>query len=119
MTTGRFYPSYSFISSITLGQKTVVGFEEEHDFTLGEVVSFRVPKACGTFEINNLEATVIALTSSSITVAIDSTNWTPFFDGGPFLHNPAMVVPSSSGIVPDSNPKTMNIVDAFDDIPVD
>lgn len=69
-------------------------------------------------ELNNVQTRVISNTNDSITVDIDSTNFTPFvftpeYEG----RGPAMVVPSSSGIVPGQIPIGTSLRDAFDNVP--
>lgn len=113
-----FQPQFSIISAITLGQQTVVTFTADCDFTDGEIVSFRVSRESGTFEMNNQQTRVLSHTSNTITVGIDSTNYTPFiFVAQNSLVFPAMVVPIGSGIVPGTNPATINLQDAFDNAP--
>lgn len=113
-----YYPAFSYISDITLGVKTVTSFPAAHDFTLGEVVSFRISKANGTVQLNNVEVPVVAEDEFTITVDIDSRNFTPFIPTSVPVANPAMVVPAGSGIVPNSSLAQTNLVDSFDNIPV-
>jgi hypothetical protein len=70
-------------------------------------------------ELNNQKATVLSHTGNSITVGIDSTNYTPFvFEPENILVFPAMAVPAGSGIIPNSNPPTINLQDSFDNVPI-
>jgi hypothetical protein len=113
-----FVPRFSLIASITLGQKTVITFTSDCDFTDGEIVSFRISPPSGTRELNNKHARVLEHTSNSITVGIESINFTPFvFVPENELVFPAMVVPAGSGIIPGSTPATINLQDAFDNLP--
>src|SRR5271166_1988586 len=101
--TSTFVPQFSFISSISQGQNTTVTFTAPSDFVVGEIVSFRVSQPYGTKELNNQTATVTNVTSNTITVPIDSTNYTPFvFVGDNSEAFPALVVPAGSGIAPGS-----------------
>lgn len=111
----EFYPKYGIISAISRGQTTTVTFTEDCDFTDGEIVSFRVSRESGTWELNNQQARVMSHTSDTITVDIDSTNYTAFvaIDENEQVHV-SMVVPSSSGIIPGQSTATMNLEDAFD-----
>lgn len=118
MSLSNFYPEKAFISSITNAQQAVVTFDADHDYTEGEIISFRVQPAFGMFEINNKKGRVLSKTSDTVTVDIDSTTWTPFTLAR--LNQPGtsppMAVPSCSGVVPDSYltiPET-NVRDAFD-----
>jgi hypothetical protein len=115
VSTSVFYPAYSRITAITLGQQTVVTFSANHDFTVGEVVSFRVSKPFGTVELNNMQTNVSSITSNTITVPIDSLNFTPFVDAGQYTQNQALVVPSASGILPGKT--AINLADSFDNKP--
>ena len=110
------YPAYSEISAITNAQNAVVTFTEDHDFTVGQIVSFRVGKLFGMEEINNKRTRVIDTSSDTITTELDTTNWTPFtlsllYSEGT---SPPVCVPSSSGVVPNLFTPEMNIKDAFD-----
>jgi hypothetical protein len=114
----EFIPYAVEINSISNAQKAVIGFVEDHAFTLGENVSIRSSQPYGMTEINNLVGHVIDLTSDSITVDIDTTNFRPF------VYPPvgkvvfvAMAVPASSGIIPNYYPPTVTLEDAFDNVP--
>lgn len=114
---GTFQPQYRFITSITRNQTTNIGFGQAHDFTDGEIVSFRVSKPSGTVELNNVETRVISHDSTSITVGIASQNFTPYVNAGQYIEHPAVCVPSSSGVVPGSIPPMTNLRDCFDNVP--
>ena len=111
------YPVWEYITAISQGQTTTVTTAQDHDFTIGEIVSFRVSQPYGMVEINNLQGLVLSTTHNTITVGINSLNWTSFVNAGIYTHYPAVVVPSSSGIVPQSFPIQTNLSDAFDIIP--
>jgi len=107
------YPAYSIIASITQGVQTVITFTEDHNFTLGEIVSFRIDKANGMRELNNVQARVIDLDNISITVDIDSN----FFNSYIFSEDVAILpiaVPVGSGVIPNDPLNTVNLLDAFD-----
>jgi hypothetical protein len=105
-------PSLFYINAINLGQMTTVQFTENHDYSLGEYISFRVSPPYGTFELNNQKAIVQKLTPNTITVAIDSTNYTPFVYPVAGANTPPVCVPAGSGIIPGT--ATMNLEDCFD-----
>jgi hypothetical protein len=116
LSSNAFYPSYSYIFAITNETLATITFTAPHDYTIGEIVSFRVGKPFGMFEINNLRGKVLATTTDSITVNIDSSNWNVFSlanlnDPGT---SPPVCVPSSSGVIPFEENPTVNIEDAFD-----
>lgn len=116
MSSNSFYPEYRQINAITNAVQAVVTFTEDHEFTPGEIVSFRVGKAFGMDEINNLRAKVLTTTNDTITINIDTTTWTPFTTA--LLNtagtSPPICVPSSSSVVPFEENPSVNIQDAFD-----
>jgi Ubiquitin-activating enzyme E1 FCCH domain len=112
-----YVPFYSVITAVTKAPQAVVTFSANHSFTVGEIVSFRVSKASGMVELNNQEALVVALTPTTITVPINSTNYTTYVNRGLYIQNPAVCVPSSSGVVPGAIPAQTNLEDAFDNVP--
>lgn len=117
MVLNTFVPYNLPISEITFGVQTVVTFPSSNAFTIGEIISFRVSAQYGTFELNNQQALVIARTDTTITVPIDSRNYTPFIASPDNPQALAMVVPSASGIIPGAIPPQTNLFDAFDNVP--
>lgn len=114
MTTYAMYPRYSYIDAITRGVTTTIEFTEDHDFTDGELVSFRVAQSNGTRELNERTARVISHTDTTITVDIDSANYTDFI-ADLDVKNPPMAVPAGSGVIPGDNPlNSINLADSFD-----
>lgn len=114
-----FQPSLSVIQSISQGATTTVTFTAPCNFVVGEVVSFRVSQPSGMQELNNKQTTVTAVTSNTITVNIDSTNFTPFiFVDENHLQYAALVLPSASGIIPNYPLATVTLQDAFDNVPL-
>ena len=116
MALNAFYPRYSYISAITNTVQAIVTFTEPHDFTPGEIVSFRVEKAFGMPEINNKHAKVLLKSSDSIVVDVDTTTWGIFSlanlnDPGT---SPPVCVPSASSAIPFEENPSVNIQDAFD-----
>ena len=126
----RMYPRWKYIANITKAAQAVVYFTAMNDFTPGEIVSFRVPSSFGMKEINNLQARVLSVTNSatvsSITLDLNSSGFSTFAFPTSALASssagPAVVVPSSSGVVPfngsatiPQSPPGTNLLDAFDD----
>lgn len=109
-------PRYQFITGITNSQYAQITFLGNHEFSDGEIVSFRVTKSYGMAEINNLQSEVLSHTDNTITVDIDSTFWTPFIYPVLGKNSPPVCVPSSSGIIPGSYSATMNLQDCFDNV---
>ena len=125
----RMYPRYAYISLITQATQAVVYFTAPNDFTPGEIVSFRVSSDFGMDEINNKPARVLSVTNSatvsSITIDLDTSGYTAFSFPTSAVAlagvSPAVVVPSSSGVVPlngsattPQQPPGTNLLDSFD-----
>lgn len=116
MVTNVIYPQKAFINAITSAQQAVVTFTANHDFTLGQIVSFRVMSDFGTFQINNKRGAVLAITADTITVNINTADWDAFDYSlvDTAGTTPPTCVPCCSTIVPGSNPPAINILDSFD-----
>lgn len=116
-----FVPAFSYVIGITNAANAVATFASAHDFSDGEYISFRVLPNYGMFEINNKRGRVLSHDTLSVTTDIDSSTWTPFvYPGNPVAagiqNTPPVAVPAGSGIIPGSNPSTVNLQDAFDDV---
>jgi hypothetical protein len=109
-------PRRKFITAITNAQYAVLTFSEDHNYTDGEIVSFRVTPPFGMVEINNLQSEVLSHTNNTITVNIDSSFWTPFIYPVAGKVSPPTCVPSASGILPNVYPPTISLEDCFDNI---
>lgn len=130
---GRMYPRWAYIANITKAPQAKVYFTAKNDFTPGEIVSFRVPDISPTettmTQINNVPARVLSVinsaTESSIVIDLDTSGFTTFAFATSATAasgvSPSVVVPSSSGVVPDNGSATIaqqppgtNLRDAFD-----
>lgn len=110
-----FIPNLQYITNITNSAPAVVTFETDHNFTLGEWISFRIPPPNGMIQLNNQKALIISLTPTTVTIAVDSLQFYPFiFVQDPQI--PCIAVPAGSGIPPGSGMVTLE--DAFDNRPV-
>ncbi len=116
MAINQFYPSKVQMSAITNAVQAVVTFTADHDFTPGEIVSFRVGRDFGMSEINNQQAKVLFHTNDTITIDIDTSTWTPFTLAN--LNEPGtsppICLPSASSAIPFEENPSVNIEDAFD-----
>jgi hypothetical protein len=112
----RHYPKKAFIIAITNAKEPTATFTENHDFTVGENVSFRVTKDFGMFQINNKRAKVIDKTDDTITFDLDTSTWSAFtYDLVDTAGTtPPVCVPSSSGVIENIVTPAYNIEDAFD-----
>lgn len=115
MATNEFYPRYGLINALTNAVEAVVTFTADHDFLVGEIVSFRVGRAFGMREIDQKQGKITAVTSDTITVDINTRDWTAFDYSvlGNAGTTPPVCVPCCSGVVPGDIPVT-NFNDAFD-----
>jgi hypothetical protein len=95
------YPRSRYACVITRAANAVVTTTVDHSYTVGQVVRMIVPDAYGMREMNNLQATITAVTASTFTTDIDSTGFTaftfPLTAAAPF--SPAMVVPFGDAAV--------------------
>jgi hypothetical protein len=111
-----FVPAFSYISGISQAQNAVATFTAAHDFSNGEYISFRVSKPYGMVEINNLRGHILANDTFTVTTDIDSSFYTPFIYPVAGDNTPPVAVPAGSGIIPASNPSTVTLFDAFDNV---
>jgi hypothetical protein len=111
----EFIPNLQYIASIAQAPQGLVTFTENHNFTLGEWISFRVPTPNGMIQLNNQKALIIALTPNTVTINVDTTFFFPFI----FVSNEqiaCVAVPAGSGIPPGT--ATVTLEDAFDNRPI-
>lgn len=110
-----FIPNLQYITDITQAAPAVVTFLGDHNFTISEWISFRIPPANGMIQLNNQKALVISLTPMSVTINIDTTNFYPFINvQDPQI--PCVAVPAGSGILQGTT--TVTLEDAFDNQPI-
>lgn len=110
-----FIPNLQYISNITQASPAVVTFTTDHNFTIGEWISFRVPPANGMIQLNNQKALIISITSTTVTIAVDSLQFYPFiYVQDPQI--PCVAVAAGSGIPPGAAYVTLE--DAFDNRPL-
>ncbi len=111
----EFVPNFQYIEDITQAIQAIVTFTEDHNFTLGEWISFRVPQENGMTQLNNKKGLIVDLTSDTVTIDIDSLQFYPFIyvENG---HIPCVAVPAGSGIPPGT--ATVTLEDVFDNRPL-
>jgi hypothetical protein len=129
----QYYPRAQRITNISQAVNCVVSLTMDTNFTIGERVSFRVPSSSSSFttmsQINNVFGVVTAVTNatattcSTVTVAINTTGFTPFalptsaqtlaYVGQQPI---SFLVPAGSGVVPNQNPPGTNLLDTFDNL---
>ena len=108
--TVMYYPGYSqeqvqqnlkvkTITAITNSSPMVVTTLDHHHYPPGVNVSFLIPRQFGMYQLNTLNGQVIAVTSNTLTIAIDSLPFAEFAYPGdlPTAYTPPSVVPNASG----------------------
>ncbi len=90
-----FYPRRRFISDITTGVTTIVDCTADHGLTVGQQIRMVVPAAYAMVEMDGLQATLTAVTATTMTLDIDSTAFTAFAFPLPAAvpFSPSLVVP--------------------------
>jgi hypothetical protein len=105
-----YYPGYSqvvvadnlkvqTILTITQSFPMILTTNIDHDYVAGMIVRFLIPSIFGMVELNALDGQVIGVTNNSLTINLDSTNFTPFAYPNPLPNaytNPS-VIPNGSG----------------------
>ena len=112
-----FVPPLRNIINISNAKNCVITFSEEHFFKLGEIVTVKSSKPYGMQEINDLSSRVIGLSFDTITLEIDTLNFTSFvFPPVGVVQIPAQIIPSGSGIKPLEYTPTVTLQCAFDNL---
>lgn len=90
-----FYPRRRFISKITAANPAVVTTTVSHGYTVGQLVRMKVSAGYGMTQMNDLIATITAVSASTFTTDIDASAFTafawPLTAAAPFTH--AQVIP--------------------------
>lgn len=80
-----FYPRDRVITVVSLAANALVTLAVTHGYIVGQKVSFRVSSAFGMTQLDNLEATILAIgtadiygSTNTITIDVDTTAFTPF-----------------------------------------
>lgn len=105
-----YYPGYSqatiienlvwkTIESITQAYPMVVTTTTDHHYVAGMRVRFNVPGMFGMVQLNDVESQVISLTNNTLTVNVDSRNFTPFAYPSPMpeAYTEPVIIPDASG----------------------
>jgi len=105
-----FYPGYSqqtisenlvwkTIESITQAFPMVVTTTTDHHYQAGIRVSFQIPSQFGMVQLNGVESQVISVTNNTLTVNLDSSNFSVFAYPSPLpeAYTPPVVIPDASG----------------------
>jgi len=110
----NFIPNLQYITDITQAVNAVVTFSDDHNFTVAEWISFRIPPANGMIQLNNQKALILSITDTTVTINVDTSNFYPFI----YVQDnqiPCIAVPVASGIIQGTT--TVTLEDAFDNEP--
>lgn len=94
-----YYPRYRYIMNITRAAQAVVTLTVPSGYVVGQTIRLSVPPEFGMIELDGQVATIVAvndaLATQTITINIDTTNYTAFAFPTAALYpfTPAMVVP--------------------------
>lgn len=113
----EFYPLPRLINGITNSVHAVVSFTEDHGYKNGQLLRFHVPKEYGMFEINEKSGTVLDKTDDTVTVDIETTNFSEFIYPAVSTSYPPETVPYGSGIDDAQVVHTTNLECSFDNRP--
>jgi len=110
-----FIPNLQYIDNITQSSPAIVTFTSDHNFTVAEWISFRVPPPNGMIQLNNQKAQILSITPTTVTIAVDTSNFYPFISvSDPQV--PCVAVPAGSGKIQGTT--TVTLEDAFDNRPI-
>jgi hypothetical protein len=93
---GTFIPFVCNITAVTRGLPTFVTTDVTHGFVVGNTVYFSIPPQWGIPQLNGLTGLILAVTSNTISVNIDSRNFDAFVTPivtPPQVINAAQVLP--------------------------
>lgn len=111
----NFIPNLQYISNITQAFPAVVTFTTNHNFIVGEWISFRIPPPNGMIQLNNQKALIVSITPTTVSINVDTKQFYAFIMvSDPQV--PCVAVPAGSGIPPGTAYVTLE--DAFDNEPV-
>lgn len=74
----QFYPRHRYISKITSANPAVITTTVAHGYAAGQQIRIKVPSTHGMTEINDMLATITAVSTSTITTDIDASAFTTF-----------------------------------------
>ncbi len=105
-----YYPGYSqqqvrenliwqVILSITNSNPCVITTENIHRYPSGVNIRFQIPNGFGMIELNALQAQVISVTDNTLTINLDTSNFSLFSYPSPLpsAYTPATLFADSSG----------------------
>ena len=77
-----FQPSRFVISAISQGYTTTVTTSTSHNYVIGQLVRFLIPRNCGTIELNEQSGYVLSIPSTTqVVVGISTIGFNAFIAG--------------------------------------
>lgn len=73
-----YQPAMRQISGITNASQATITTTFDHQYTLGAIVRIVIPNGYGMTQINNQTGTILALTSNTFVIDIDTSQYDPF-----------------------------------------
>lgn len=106
------------IESITNAYPMVVTTTEDHGYPAGLKVRFLIPRMFGMQELNELEGQVLSVTDDTLTINIDSTNFSLFSSPSPLpsAYSQPSIIPNSSGPYLPPQPLQYGNQDSFEGV---
>jgi hypothetical protein len=105
-----YYPGYSQvivtqnlvvrdILAVTNSYPMIVTTVIDHGYVAGMDVTFQIPTQFGMVELNGKNVQVLSITTDTLTIDLDSTNFSVFSYPSPLplAYTPPTVIPNSSG----------------------
>lgn len=127
--TVQYYPGYSqvqinenliiqTIDSITQAFPAVLTTINDHGYVAGMMVTFLIPAQFGMVELNGQNVQVLELTNNTLTLNVDTRNYTAFASPNPLPNafTPPSVIPNSSGPYLPLLPLSYGNQDSFDGV---
>lgn len=74
----RYYPRTRYISAITQAASAVIMTTVNHRYVAGQKVRIYIPTYWGMTQLNDMIATITAVTANTITIDVDTTTFTAF-----------------------------------------
>lgn len=111
-----YVPNFFTISSLTLGQTTSVTTSTAHNFTVGQLIRFKIPNRYRTRELNTQTGYVTSVpTTDSVVVDIDSSSFTTFV-ASPYVSTITNITQSTPATVTASNSFRLGDLVTFSDV---
>ena len=124
-----YYPGYSQVQvqenlrvqtilSITQANPMVVTTVEDHGYVAGMNVTFFIPIQFGMVQLNGRNGQVLSLTSDTLTININSLNFSVFSYPSPLpsAYTPPSVIPNASGPYLPPQPLPYGNQDSFEGV---